>query len=156
MVISFLQQRNPPILPILQEIERPQEKDEKYMIDDNDCYYYKEFKGFEHKNTESLGDLLFYFFDYFCRFDFQTNVVSIRVGKPLKKSEKVFKISEYKRDFFCLAIEDPFNVSSSVGSNIYYPKFVKIINQFQRAFDCLHSGKGLEHVIFGENFEEIK
>jgi DNA polymerase sigma len=57
MVIFYLQTRNPPILPVLQQYERPENADQGYFYED-----VSKLTGFGYANHESLGALLYGFF----------------------------------------------------------------------------------------------
>jgi DNA polymerase sigma len=97
IVINFLQMRNPPVLPCLQEIHSEMAVNgalsvETVIIDQIDCSFFDDLSalsGFGKANTESIGLLLYRFFEHFAfEFDFNRSVVSVRYGKYLSKIEK--------------------------------------------------------------------
>lgn len=92
MVIHFLQQREPPILPCLQQIYNPEKPYIPFIVDSFDCYYYDKIDkliNFGNHNKETLGQLLASFFQFYAtKFDWDNWVISIRTGKFLTKTEK--------------------------------------------------------------------
>eukprot|EP00250_Pteridium_aquilinum_P013837 c21602_g1_i1 orf=134-3388(+) len=132
MCIHFLQQRKPPVLPCLQEMEPT------YMVTVGDikCAYFDRvdrLKGFGQNNKETLADLVSLFFDYWAfRHNYSRTVISIRTGKFLSKAEKDWtrRIGN-ERHLIC--IEDPFEVSHDLGRVVDKHSIRVLREEFQRA-----------------------
>lgn len=138
MIINFLQQRQPPVLPVLHSIEN-EDKDEDYFFDDVD-----KLKGFGSANQESLGGLLFAFFRRFgVEFDYDDQVVSVRHGRYLSKKEKGWDTGRNKMS---LCVEEPFNVGRNLGNSADIASVLGLRCEFQRFLDLLLAGEGLESI----------
>ena len=92
MFIHFCQVRK--ILPVIQQLDL------------------KELSKWEGTNTQSLGSLIVDFFAYFAEFNWQENVISVRLGSAVTKGFPSFKSKTFKKGF---CIEEPFD-----GSNTAY------------------------------------
>ncbi|XP_072619504.1 terminal uridylyltransferase 7 isoform X2 [Vulpes vulpes] len=91
MVLYFLQQRNPPVIPVLQEPT-----------------YWPEYG----KNTESVGQLWLGLLRFYTEeFDFKEHVISIR-RKSLLTTFKKQWTSKY------IVIEDPFDLNHNLGAGL--------------------------------------
>ncbi|CZT50697.1 related to polynucleotide adenylyltransferase [Rhynchosporium secalis] len=137
MIIFFLQNRNPPILPALHQ--RPHNKlpsqdgTESPFADDLEALV-----GFGSENTETLGELLFNFFRYYGHeFDLDNAVVSVRHGKQLTKTEKKWNHGFNNR----LCVEEPFNVGRNLGNTADDISFRGLHMELRRAFDLIAEGK---------------
>eukprot|EP01133_Synstelium_polycarpum_P004417 gene4417-5174_t len=142
MVISFLQHRQPPVLPCLQELangvivvngkEYGQPMDD-VMVDGFNCKYYDDVDnliGFGSANTETLGQLVFGFFQTYSRvFNYMTDVVSIRTGKRILKTEKTWETINKKSHFF-FSIEDPFETTHNLARVVKRSHLTTIIQEF--------------------------
>lgn len=132
MCIHFLQQRKPPVLPCLQEMEPTY----KVTVGDIKCAYFDrvdKLKGFGQKNKETLADLVTLFFDYWAfKHDYTRTVISIRTGKFISKVEKDWtrRIGN-ERHLIC--IEDPFEVSHDLGRVVDKHSIRVLRDEFQRA-----------------------
>ncbi|KAI9257476.1 hypothetical protein EDC94DRAFT_614534 [Helicostylum pulchrum] len=138
MIINFLQQRQPPVLPVLHHIEN-ENKDEDYFFDN-----VEKLKGFGAANQESLGGLLFAFFRRFAvEFDYHTQVVSVRQGRYLLKTEKGWDTGRNKMS---LCAEEPFNVSRNLGNSADIASVQGLRCEFQRFLEMLIAGEDLETI----------
>src|SRR5689334_22990117 len=109
MVINFLQQRNPPVLPCLQQMKpdhlKEEEGNELPVIEELgfNCYYYtavEQLYGYSKANTESIGKLFVEFFNvYGNQFQYRTDVISIRTGKWITKAEKNWQKKTAVREY---------------------------------------------------------
>ncbi|VDK55782.1 unnamed protein product [Cylicostephanus goldi] len=119
LLIHYLQNCDPPVLPRLQEDFRNGEV-KSVMVENHDVYYHKTLPGKTEwsKNASSVAQLFVGFLDYFARFDFETQVVQIRRRKPLLKMEK-----DWSR---AMCIEDPFDLHHNLGSGVTKKMFVFI------------------------------
>jgi DNA polymerase sigma len=90
-------------------------------------------------NTATVSELLMDFFKYFgLEFDCSKEVVTVRMGRPLLKQEK---ISTYGwRLHNRLSIEDPFELNYDVAHVLKETKYKFIRQQFARAYFLLANG----------------
>ena len=157
LVINFLQQRSPPILPCLQQYRRndynQNNKDEADAGEEElpwaegyDCYFYPHahlLANYGKENKETLGELLFSFFEHYANhFDFDASVVSVRMGKYLTRREKGWP-NEYDH-LFC--IEDPFNLSHDLSRVLTNFTFYLTKKELLRAYRSLNQGGTLENI----------
>ncbi|KAH7440008.1 hypothetical protein KP509_04G087500 [Ceratopteris richardii] len=132
MCIHFLQQRRPPVLPCLQEMEPTY----RVTVGDIDCAYFDKvdnLKGFGQQNKETLADLVWSFFDYWAfRHDYTHTVISIRTGKYLSKVEKDWT-RRIGNECHLICIEDPFEVSHDLGRVVDKHSIRVLRDEFRRA-----------------------
>ncbi|MCJ1286465.1 hypothetical protein MMC26_005810 [Xylographa opegraphella] len=137
MIISFLQTRNPAILPSLHQ--RPhqcrinaQGKRSSFADD------LESLRGFGAANKESLGELLFHFFRrYAHEIDFDKHVISIREGGLISKQAKKWHLMQNNR----LCVEEPFNTERNLGNTADDISFRGVHLELRRAFDLLCEAK---------------
>ncbi|XP_027730737.1 terminal uridylyltransferase 7 isoform X4 [Vombatus ursinus] len=129
MVLYFLQQRNPPVIPVLQEIYE-EEKRPEIIVDGWNTYFFDrigELPAFwpEHgKNTESVGELWLGLLRFYTEeFDFKEHVICIR-RKSLLTTFKKQWTSKY------IVIEDPFDLNHNLGAGLSR----KMTNFIMKAF----------------------
>lgn len=151
MVINFLQQRKPPILPALQQIRDIGDEDLHVDVDGYDCYFFNKserLKDFGMANTETVGELLAAFFKQYGanQFDWENIVLSPRTGGFLTKTEKGWnKIYDEKtRDYFLFTIEDPFEITHNLGRVMDRENFKVIKYEFRRAYRLICNGEELK------------
>lgn len=121
MVLHYLQQVKPPVLPNLQELfpehfnsQRPLEQLQLYQET-------PEFSG-RYANTQNVGELLVGFFDYFInRFDYQSWAISIRTASVIDRYSNLPE----ETDRFFLYIEEPFDLSNTARA-LRYPNEITI------------------------------
>ena len=140
LVIFFLQTRDPPILPCLQEHKRPQDPSRIPMEEGFDVYSYQrlhDLAGIGSANQASVAGLLLGFFRFYgWEFDFQYQVVSIRKGQPISKEDKGWVKGQSKTiNYMC--IEDPFETSHNLGKSVRWRHFKMICREFRRAYRVL-------------------
>ncbi|XP_042321825.1 terminal uridylyltransferase 4 isoform X2 [Sceloporus undulatus] len=104
MVLYFLQQREPPVIPVLQEIFDGQQIPQR-MVDGWNAFFFDDTEELRKrlpslgKNTESLGELWLGLLRFYTEeFDFKEYVISIRQKKLLTTFEKQWTSK-------CIAIE---------------------------------------------------
>ncbi|XP_076812263.1 terminal uridylyltransferase 7-like isoform X3 [Clavelina lepadiformis] len=132
MVIFFLQQRNPPVLPVLQELHG-ESRTPEHIVDGWNSWYFndilnlhKVWNGYG-KNKESIGSLWLGLLRYYTEdFDFKKYVISIRQQKQLTAFEK-----EWTSKHIC--IEDPFDLSHNLGAGVSHKMTYFIIRVFIKA-----------------------
>ncbi|KAG1670310.1 Terminal uridylyltransferase 7 [Nymphon striatum] len=140
MVIYFLQQRKPAVLPVLQENLRkgyPDIAKQHYrpevdivmqiyegpdrpevIIDDWNVYFFQDLDKLPElwndygKNTESVGELWIGLLKFYAgQFDFKNYVISMRQKEHLTRFQKLWNSK-------CIAIEDPFDLSHNLGGGV--------------------------------------
>lgn len=117
MVLYFLQQREPPVIPVLQEIFDGQQIPQ-IMVDGWNAFFFDDTEELKKrlpslgKNTESLGELWLGLLRFYTEeFDFKEYVISIRQKKLLTTFEKQWTSK-------CIAIEDPFDLNHNLGAGV--------------------------------------
>lgn len=129
MVLFFLQQRNPPVIPVLQEIYDGKKKPE-VLVDGWNVYFFDDLKTLpgrwpQHgKNTETVGELWLGLLRFYTEdFDFREHVVCIRQHSRLTTFNKQWT-SKY------IVIEDPFDLNHNLGAGLSR----KMTNFIMKAF----------------------
>ncbi|XP_018596853.1 poly(A) RNA polymerase, mitochondrial [Scleropages formosus] len=108
MVIFFLQKRSPPMIPILDHLQKLAGPMDKSTIDGNDCTFVSDLTKVKvQNNTETLEHLLPEFFEFYGNFDFNKLSINIRKGKEQTKTEAS-----------PLHIQNPFEQSLNVSRNV--------------------------------------
>ncbi|KAJ5182583.1 PAP/25A-associated [Penicillium capsulatum] len=136
LIISFLQTRNPPIVPSLQA--RPHEKRTTpdglvCSFDDN----IESLSQFGRKNKQTVGELFFEFFRYYGHeLDYEKNVISVREGTLTSKVDKGWHLLMNNR----LCVEEPFNTSRNLGNTADDTSFRGLHLELRRAFKYAASG----------------
>nr|XP_046241304.1 terminal uridylyltransferase 7 isoform X2 [Scatophagus argus] len=129
MVLFFLQQRNPPVIPVLQEIYDGKKKPE-VLVDGWNVYFFDDLKALPSrwpqygKNTETVGELWLGLLRFYTEdFDFREHVVCIRQHDRLTTFNKQWT-SKY------IVIEDPFDLNHNLGAGLSR----KMTNFIMKAF----------------------
>nr|KAF6488254.1 terminal uridylyl transferase 7 [Rousettus aegyptiacus] len=129
MVLYFLQQRNPPVIPVLQEIYKGEKKPEIF-VDGWNIYFFDQISELPTcwpeygRNTESVGQLWLGLLRFYTEeFDFKEHVISIR-RKSLLTTFKKQWTSKY------IVIEDPFDLNHNLGAGLSR----KMTNFIMKAF----------------------
>ena len=135
MILNFLQTRNPPILPSLQQHSAPP----KIIGGVNVAFDHSTnaYRGLGAKNTDSLGSLIFQFFRYYGHeLDFEDSVMSVRLGKVISKSDKGWNLLQDNR----LCVEEPFNIVRNLANTADDTSMRGIHIELRRAFKKLSEG----------------
>lgn len=129
MVLYFLQQRNPPVIPVLQEICTSSCKPE-ILVDGWNVYFFSQMEELAKywteygKNKESVGELWLGLLRFYTEdFDFKEHVISIRKKSLLTTFKKQWT-SKY------IVIEDPFDLTHNLGAGLSR----KMTNFIMKAF----------------------
>ncbi|XP_040898522.1 terminal uridylyltransferase 4 [Toxotes jaculatrix] len=129
MVLFFLQQRNPPVIPVLQEIYDGKKKPE-VLVDGWNVYFFDDLKTLPSswpqygKNAETVGELWLGLLRFYTEdFDFREHVVCIRQQCRLTTFNKQWT-SKY------IVIEDPFDLNHNLGAGLSR----KMTNFIMKAF----------------------
>ncbi|KAK6179643.1 hypothetical protein SNE40_011956 [Patella caerulea] len=115
MLLHYLQQVEPPVIPVLQELHTG--KKPELIIEGWNVWFYDDFNSLRNvwpgfgKNTQSIGELWLGLFKYYSEFPVKDNVITIRQKGPLSRFEKLWNGE-------CLAIEDPFDLSHNLGGGL--------------------------------------
>ncbi|CAJ1059444.1 terminal uridylyltransferase 4 [Xyrichtys novacula] len=129
MVLYFLQQRQPPVIPVLQEIFDGKTAPQR-MVDGWNAFFCDNLEDLRRllldlqPNTESVGELWLGLLRFYTEeFDFKEHVISIRQKKRLTTFEKQWTSK-------CIAIEDPFDLNHNLGAGVSR----KMTNFIMKAF----------------------
>ncbi|XP_031430304.1 terminal uridylyltransferase 4 isoform X3 [Clupea harengus] len=129
MVLYYLQQRQPPVIPVLQEIYDGSDVPER-MVDGWNAFFFDDLDDMRRRmpelqqNRESVGELWLGLLRFYTEeFDFKEHVISIRQHKRLTTFEKQWTSK-------CIAIEDPFDLNHNLGAGVSR----KMTNFIMKAF----------------------
>uniref|UniRef100_A0A8C8FUW4 CCHC-type domain-containing protein n=1 Tax=Oncorhynchus tshawytscha TaxID=74940 RepID=A0A8C8FUW4_ONCTS len=133
MVLYFLQQRKPPVIPVLQEIFDGHTVPQR-MVDGWNAFFFinttecsKSYTHLPLLNDDleySVGELWLGLLRFYTEeFDFKEHVISIRQRKRLTTFEKQWTSK-------CIAIEDPFDLNHNLGAGVSR----KMTNFIMKAF----------------------
>lgn len=129
MVLYFLQQRMPPVVPVLQEMYDGPVAPQK-MVDGWNAFFFDDMQDLRRRvaeqplNSESVGELWLGLLRFYTEeFDFKEHVISIRQKKRLTTFEKQWTSK-------CIAIEDPFDLNHNLGAGVSR----KMTNFIMKAF----------------------
>ncbi|EEA28999.1 hypothetical protein EYB26_002254 [Talaromyces marneffei] len=154
LIINFLQTRDPPILPSLQQRPHKAQKviDGVQVSFDDDL---ESLRGYGHANTQSLGELLFHFFRYYGHeVNYEKHVVSVREGKLISKEGKGWHLLQNNR----LCVEEPFNTTRNLGNTADDISFRGLHTELRRAFQAICTAdlqKCCEQFVFPPEEERI-
>ncbi|KAM9330719.1 terminal uridylyltransferase 7 [Gastrophryne carolinensis] len=129
MVLYFLQQRNPPVIPVLQEIYSDAHKPEIF-VDGWNVYFFDKVEELAKywpaygNNKESAGELWLGLLRFYTEdFDFKEHVICIRRKSLLTTFKK-----QWTSKYIC--IEDPFDLNHNLGAGLSR----KMTNFIMKAF----------------------
>ncbi|XP_033636664.1 terminal uridylyltransferase 4-like [Asterias rubens] len=150
MMIFFLQQRTPSVLPVLQELYQGKEKP-KDVVEGRNAWYLTDMhklpQFWRRSNTESVGELWLGFLRFFTEeFNSKKHVVCTRQHKPLTRFEKMW--TGAARGF---AIEDPFDLDHNLGGGVSRKMATFIMQVFINAREHFGSPKNIGR--FLDDFE---
>ena len=147
MCIFHLQTRDPPILPVLQElpptvVKKVGEWNVEY------CDDITALAGFGDENSQSLAELLWEFFEYWAwKHDYNNSVISIRTGSILSKESKDWT-RRVGRDRHLMCIEDPFLLSHDLGRTVDRQSKDVMRKEFFRAATIIRDFEHPENMLF--------
>lgn len=162
MSLYFLQQVEPPVIPVLQELYDPRVRPKVETVDGANVYFYRNINQLDevwphrNKNKSSLGELWLQLLEFYAsdKFHDSQQVVSIRMKRPLYKFDKLWTSTN-------ICIEDPFDLNHNLGSGLSKRMNIFIVKTFQKA--CKHFSTiprmdrlpSLEKYYFNENVLSI-
>uniref|UniRef100_A0A8C4WWK0 Terminal uridylyl transferase 4 n=1 Tax=Eptatretus burgeri TaxID=7764 RepID=A0A8C4WWK0_EPTBU len=130
MVLHFLQQRDPPVIPVLQELCNEGQNEPRKMVDGWDVTFCSNLEMLDRlwagrgKNRETVGELWLGLLRYYTEcWQPSRKVVCVRRHAPLSTFEKEWTASH-------MAIEDPFDLSHNLGAGVSR----KMTNFIRKAF----------------------
>merc|ERR1712151_204458 len=128
MVINFLQSRR--VLPTLSNMVDTKTGLSPWSTQDDYQINVQKYKDFAAKNEEPHSKLLVNFFKFYGhKFNYNTEVVSVRTGTYLRKD------AQHKSD--CFWVENPFNSKDNLCCNVSPMLLQRISNEFRRAYSIL-------------------
>lgn len=140
MCIYHLQTRNPPVLPVLQELPPTFQK----QVGEWSTAFFADvdvLKGFGNENKESLAELVWTFFEYWAwKHDYAHGVISIRKGCMLTKEEKDWT-KRVGKDRHLMCVEDPFELSHDLGRTVDKQTREVMRKEFYRAATLLRDSQ---------------
>ncbi|XP_062399604.1 terminal uridylyltransferase 7 [Sardina pilchardus] len=129
MVLFYLQQREPPVIPVLQEIYEGKTKPE-VLVEGWNVYFFRDLKDLPRRwpsygqNHESVGELWLGLLRFYTeQFDFKERVICVRQKDTLSPFQKQWT-SKY------ITIEDPFDLHHNLGGGLSR----RMINFIMKAF----------------------
>ncbi|KAH6940769.1 hypothetical protein HPB50_006479 [Hyalomma asiaticum] len=134
LTLYYLQQCNPPVIPVLQELYPEDEQKPEVMVDGCNtwfydrtgdvCFVWKEFGS----NCQSVGQLWLGLLKFYSEeFNFRDHVVSIRQKAIVTKDQKGWSRH-------CIAIEDPFELGRNLGKGVSEKVGAHIMSTLQRGY----------------------
>lgn len=109
LVLFYLQQER--VIPAIQTlVKHADSKEVRITTDGINCTFLRDISKLPKtvENTKPLDQLLYGFFDYFASFDFDTNAISLNLGKSINKPE-------YSALYIVNPLEVHFNVSKNMS-----------------------------------------
>ncbi|PSN42330.1 hypothetical protein C0J52_20133 [Blattella germanica] len=146
MVIHFLQCGvSPPVLPCLHGIYQGKftPHSDIQMID-----IHEELKPFHSENTQTLGELLLEFLQYYVEFDFSQYAISVRLASRMPIDE-CRRARSYKNDphqWKYLCIEEPFDLTNTARSVYDRDVFERVKAVFQTSYNNLKKSRDVESI----------
>ena len=118
MLLYYLQQVQPPVIPVLQELHTNDKDKPVKIVDGWNAWFYDDLHRLKDvwtglgKNNMSVAELWLGFLSFYAvEFDDTRQVICTRMSRPLSKFEKMWNSP-------CIAIEDPFDLSHNLGAGI--------------------------------------
>ncbi|XP_078063369.1 speckle targeted PIP5K1A-regulated poly(A) polymerase, partial [Mustelus asterias] len=140
LVVFFLQNRTPPILPTVNLLKELADEDDHCIIDGWDCTFPSDHSKIESSaNSEGLCGLLAEFYKFYSQFDFAGTVISLRKGKVHLVTDFIDPESDRNLRLGPINIQDPFELSHNVSGNVNERTGQKFKRQLDEAFKYCRS-----------------
>ncbi|MBN3278712.1 STPAP polymerase, partial [Polyodon spathula] len=134
LVIFFLQNRQPPVLPSVNHLKSLAGEEDRCMIDDWDCTFPCDSSTVPaSENTEQLCTLLSEFYNFYGQFDFAGAVISPRHGRALPITDFLNSEGDRNPRLGPLNILDPFELCHNVAGNLNERTEQRLRRQCQEA-----------------------
>ncbi|CAG9329212.1 unnamed protein product [Blepharisma stoltei] len=141
LVIYFLQRRQPPILPNLQNDNKISDFYQEF-----DCGFdrdYEKYRELAQRNTETIGELLYNYFRFYESFGWYDTIVDISRLERARKESKPIK-SQWTK---LICIRDPFLTVRNLGDVCNKEGSRKVISEFGYAAAMISEGRSLAYVL---------
>ncbi|XP_038634746.1 speckle targeted PIP5K1A-regulated poly(A) polymerase isoform X1 [Scyliorhinus canicula] len=140
LVVFFLQNRTPPVLPTVNRLKEIADEDDHCVIDGWDCTFPSDRSKVEPSaNSEALCGLFTEFYKFYSQFDFAGTVISLRKGKVHLVTDFIGPESDKNLRLGPINIQDPFELSHNVSGNINERTGQKFKRQLDEAFKYCRS-----------------
>ncbi|XP_077548251.1 terminal uridylyltransferase 4-like [Haemaphysalis longicornis] len=130
MALYYLQQRKPPVIPVLQELYPDGETKPEVIIEGWNAWFFEDIGRLQSvwsefgQNKESVGELWLGMLRFYTEeFNFKKHVVCIRQKAPITKLQKMWNSR-------CIAIEDPFDLDHNLGIGVSPKMYIYIMKAF--------------------------
>lgn len=134
LVIFFLQNRQPPVLPSVNHLKSLAGEEDRCIIDDWDCTFPCDSSTLPaSENTEHLCTLLSEFYNFYGQFDFAGAVISPRHGRALPITDFLNLEGDRNPRLGPLNILDPFELCHNVAGNLNERTEQRLRRQCQEA-----------------------
>ncbi|XP_059469571.1 terminal uridylyltransferase 4-like [Neocloeon triangulifer] len=153
MAIYFLQQCDPPVIPVLQELYTTEEQPQ-VLVEGWNTWFFDDLDRLDTvwsgygKNTTSVGELWYQLLRFYTEeFDFNEHVISIRQEEKLVRFKKLWNSK-------CIAIEDPFDLNHNLGSGLSRKMNNFIIKAFRKG--RMHFGTPISMDDVSPHYRELR
>uniref|UniRef100_A0A2R5LKV9 Putative s-m checkpoint control protein cid1 n=1 Tax=Ornithodoros turicata TaxID=34597 RepID=A0A2R5LKV9_9ACAR len=130
MTLYYLQQCQPPVIPVLQELYEEGQAKPEVAVDGWNAWFYDDVNSLQTvwkefgQNNECVGELWLGMLRFYTEeFNFKEHVVCIRRKKPLTRLQKMWTSKS-------IAIEDPFDLDHNLGSGVSRKMYTYIMKAF--------------------------
>jgi DNA polymerase sigma len=148
-VIYFLQNCNPPVLPVV-EVDISVDSIQDFRMN-----LMARYSNFSSENRQSVSELLIsYFFYWAFTFEYDNSVVSLRnrFNSLSTISSRRKRFGHHQQIEFC--VEDPLEIRQNVARSLNYENLLNVRAEHARAFILLSSGYSLKTAIQENKFED--
>ncbi|XP_070545912.1 poly(A) RNA polymerase, mitochondrial-like [Ptychodera flava] len=124
LVIYFLQTRAKPVVPTVNYLRDVSDEEDHLLVENVDCTIASDLNRLApSQNEQSLEELLYEFFEFCAKFNFQKFALSLRHGEKFSKPESGNP----------LYIENPFETELNITRNVNYDHLQRFVTKTQEA-----------------------